>query len=252
MNEQNNGLQVFNNSDFGQVRTITIDNEIWFVAKDVCDSLDIQNARDAVKRLDDDEVSRFNLGSLSGEVNIVSEAGLYSLVLGSRKKEAKAFKRWITHEVIPAIRKTGSYSTKPLTQLEILQGSIELLAQQDKRIERLENKVETALARPVLEDWRSWANDTINSIVARKGLHYQTFRHELYEELEAIARCNLTARVNRLKERMKKAGHKYKDREAITKIHVIEDDPKLKVIFEGIIKRESAREAVSIWQQKNS
>jgi anti-repressor protein len=94
-----------------QVRTILLNNEPWFVAKDVCDVLEIKNTSDALKRLDADEVTRFNLGGLSGEANLVNEAGLYSLILGSRKPEAKQFKRWITHEVLPTIRKHGAYMT---------------------------------------------------------------------------------------------------------------------------------------------
>lgn len=91
------------------LRTLTDENgEPWFVAKDVCDILEISNPSDALKRLDDDERSRFNLGR-QGETNIVNEAGLYSLVLGSRKPEAHEFKRWVTHEVLPQIRKTGGY-----------------------------------------------------------------------------------------------------------------------------------------------
>ena len=103
-----NDIQVFSNEKFGQVRTVMQGGEPWFVAKDVCDALDIANVTVAVARLDDDERSKFNLGR-QGETFCVNEPGLYSLVLGSRKKEAKDFKRWITHEVLPTIRKTGGY-----------------------------------------------------------------------------------------------------------------------------------------------
>lgn len=104
----NNKIQQF---DFrgASLRTLTDEaGEPWFVAKDVCDILEISNPSDALKRLDDDERSRFNLGR-QGETNIVNEAGLYVLVLGSRKPEAHEFKRWVTHEVLPQIRKTGGY-----------------------------------------------------------------------------------------------------------------------------------------------
>lgn len=104
-----NELQVFNNAMFGNVRIILQDNEPWFVAKDVCDCLEIKNTTDTLKRLDDDERSRLNLGR-QGEANVVNEYGLYSLVMSSRKPEAKEFKRWVTHEVLPSIRKYGSYS----------------------------------------------------------------------------------------------------------------------------------------------
>ena len=102
-------LQIFKNHTFGNVRVIEQGGEPWFVAKDVCDCLENKNTTDALKRLDDDERARFNLGR-QGETNIVNEYGLYSLVLSSRKPEAKEFKRWITHEVIPSIRKYGSFN----------------------------------------------------------------------------------------------------------------------------------------------
>lgn len=104
----NNEIQKF---DFkgAALRTLTDEaGEPWFVAKDVCAILEISNPSDALKRLDDDERSRFNLGR-QGETNIVNEAGLYVLVLGSRKPEAHEFQRWVTHEVLPSIRKHGGY-----------------------------------------------------------------------------------------------------------------------------------------------
>lgn len=112
-------LQIFSSPEFGEVRTVNIDGEPWFVAADVCRALDIGNSRQAVTRLDDDEKNTVALNDgIPGnpEKTVVNEPGLYSLVLGSRKPEAKAFKRWITHDVIPAIRKTGGYSVKQAEQ----------------------------------------------------------------------------------------------------------------------------------------
>ena len=86
----------------------------WFVATDVCKALELTNTTIATKRLDEDERSKFNLGR-QGKTTIVNEAGLYNLILSSRKPEAKEFKHWITHEVIPSIRKHGAYMT-PETQ----------------------------------------------------------------------------------------------------------------------------------------
>lgn len=111
-----NELQIFKNSEFGEIRTVTKNNEPWFVAIDVCNALDLKNPTVSVGRLDEDEVTKFNLGGLSGESNIVSEYGLYNLILASRKKEAKKFKRWITHEVIPTIRKHGAYMSSEVIE----------------------------------------------------------------------------------------------------------------------------------------
>ena len=105
-----NELQIFENEEFGKVRTLVKDGEPWFVASDVCECLGLANPTVSVNRLDYDERAKFNLGR-QGWVNIVNEYGLYNLVLGSRKPEAKNFKRWVTHEVLPAIRKHGGYLT---------------------------------------------------------------------------------------------------------------------------------------------
>lgn len=104
-----NELQIFEHQDFGQIRAVEQDGEPWFVAADVCRALELANTSDSLNRLDEDEKYRFNLGLPGGDTWCVNEPGLYSLVLGSRKPEAKAFKRWITHEVLPSIRKTGVY-----------------------------------------------------------------------------------------------------------------------------------------------
>lgn len=99
-----------------EVRTVEVNGEFWFVATDVCNVLDIVNATQAVHRLDEDERSMLNIGR-QGEVHIINEYGLYNLVLASKKPEAKPFKRWITHEVIPSIRKTGKYEMyRPVEQ----------------------------------------------------------------------------------------------------------------------------------------
>ena len=127
-----NSLQVFQNSDFGQVRVVTQNGEPWFVATDACEILEIKNTTDTMKRLDDDEVARFNLGGLAGEVNAVNESGLYSLILGSRKPEARKFKKWVTSEVLPTIRKTGMYGI-PQTLPEALRLAADL-AEENQRL----------------------------------------------------------------------------------------------------------------------
>jgi prophage antirepressor-like protein len=122
----NDATQTFN-FDHLPVRTINKDGEIWFVAADVCAALEIANPRDAVSRLDDDERStvvtadsRSKGGATQRrEIIVISESGLYSLILTSRKEGAKRFKRWITHEVLPAIRKTGGYGNQDPERLKL-------------------------------------------------------------------------------------------------------------------------------------
>ncbi len=101
-------LTVFNYNE-QEVRTVMVDNEPWWVLSDVCGVLGLTNVTQAALRLDEDERSMFYIGR-QGEVNIINESGLYSVILRSNKPEAKAFRRWITHEVLPAIRKKGSYA----------------------------------------------------------------------------------------------------------------------------------------------
>lgn len=140
----NNQLQIFNYNS-KQVRTIIKDGEPWFVLRDVCEVLGLSNPTIVAERLDDDERAKFNLGR-QGETNIVNESGLYNVILRSDKPEAKQFKRWIIHEVIPSIRKYGLYAT-PNTVEKILENPdymIEILQkykeEKQKRLEA-ENKL---------------------------------------------------------------------------------------------------------------
>ena len=106
-------IQVFNYKN-REVRTTEIDGETWFVAKDVCAILEIVDHRSAVQALEDDEKRVWEISTPSNggysSVNIISEAGLYTLLMRSNKPEAKPFRRWVTHDVLPSIRETGSYN----------------------------------------------------------------------------------------------------------------------------------------------
>ena len=115
-----NELSVFNFDEYAIRTVIGADGEPWFVAADLLDALTLD--RKALERLDDDEKGVNSIHTLGGDqqMTVINESGLYSLILTSRKPEAKRFKKWITSEVLPSIRKTGSYS-KPQTTLEILQ-----------------------------------------------------------------------------------------------------------------------------------
>ncbi len=106
-----NDIQVFDHPMFGQLRVVEIQGEPWFVAADVCKGLDLTNPTVSMARLDTDEKAKLNLGLAGGDTNIVSFPGLLSLVLSSRKPEAKEYKRWPTHEVLPSIHKHGAYMT---------------------------------------------------------------------------------------------------------------------------------------------
>lgn len=136
-----NELQIFNSEEFGDIRTVTIDNEPWFVGKDVATALGYKNTADAIgKHIDTDDklTSQIAIAGQRRDVVVINESGVYALIFGSKLESAKRFKHWVTSEVLPTIRKTGSYQ-KPMTVAE----QIQLLAQgnqdHEERIEKLEN-----------------------------------------------------------------------------------------------------------------
>ena len=135
-------FQIFSKENLGSVRTIFANNQVWFCIKDVCDILELKNPTAVAQRLDEDERAKFNLGR-QGETNFTNESGLYTLILRSDKKEAKPFRKWITSEVIPAIRKTGKYEEKkkPLTQAELILQQAQWMVEAESRINNIENNV---------------------------------------------------------------------------------------------------------------
>lgn len=186
--------KVFNYQD-QQVRTVVKDGEPWFVAKDVCDVLGITDARKSVNLLDEDERNSVPVTDSLGrnqETFIINEPGLYSLILRSRKPEAKQFKRWITHEVIPTIRKTGSYQMEqPKTPLEVLQGTINQLVEHDKRMNQLEGQVNNISNIVSMNNvgWREKVNVILKRIAKNwTGVEpYRSVMNLSYERLEQRA-----------------------------------------------------------------
>ena len=135
-----NELQIFNNPEFGEVRTTVIDGEPWFVGKDVAVALGYESPRAAVSKKVDEEdrgVSKMATPSGEQEMTIINESGLYGLVLSSKLPTAKKFKRWVTSEVLPAIRKTGGYQVPQSPAEQMAQGILaaqKLLAEKDTTI----------------------------------------------------------------------------------------------------------------------
>lgn len=139
-----NELQIFNSEEFGDIRTVTIENEPWFVGKDVAEALGYSEPRSAVsKKIDEVDRGVAEMETPSGKQNmtIINESGLYALIFGSKLESAKRFKHWVTSEVLPAIRKTGSYQ-KPMTieeQLQIVaKGTLEV----KEEIHRVDNDLQ--------------------------------------------------------------------------------------------------------------
>jgi prophage antirepressor-like protein len=236
------------------VRTVSIDGEPWFVLKDVCEAISLANPSDTASRIDDDEKGIAQIDTLGGrqKMTVINEPGLYNVILRSDKPEAKSFKRWVTHEVLPVLRKTGSYTLAPMSPAEMFlaqaKAMVELEHQNRAITQRLDSQQQTlekavsvfALPTVEVEHWRDEMNTHISGLCERFGLSQQVFRGETYAELEETANVILSSRVKRKKERMRKGGAKYREREAVTKLHVISEDDKLRSIYESIIrKRES-------------
>ena len=165
-----NDLKVFENSEFGSIRTVTVDGEPWFVAKDVADALGYEAARNAVAAHVDEEDKLTHQISASGqnrEMYIINESGLYSLILSSKMPKAKEFKRWVTSEVIPAIRKTGGYiaGSENMTDAEIMAKAVlvaqSTIQQRDQRIKELESDVAAAKPKVLFADAVSASDSTI-------------------------------------------------------------------------------------------
>lgn len=140
-----NELKVFNSEEFGDVRTVTINGDPWFVGKDVAAALGFTNPRDAIStHVFDEDKGVESIDTLGGKqkMTVINESGLYALVFGSRLKSAQRFKHWVTSEVLPAIRKTGSYQApqgKELLALAVLEAQ-KTIEEQSKAIERMKPK----------------------------------------------------------------------------------------------------------------
>ena len=149
--ENSANLQVF---DFNEhaVRIIMQDGEPWWVAKDVCEILEISKYRDAITKLDDDERCPVKVDTLNGaqEMTAISESGLYTLIIRSNKPEAKKFRRWVTHEVLPSIRKTGSYNTARKYKVSDIKAMQRMIEKPEYKLSDVERRTMTKKLAAIL------------------------------------------------------------------------------------------------------
>lgn len=180
-----NELQIFNSEEFGDIRTVTIDNEPWFVGKDVATALGYKNTADAIGKhvdVDDKLLSQIAIAGQRRDVAVINESGVYALIFGSKLESAKRFKHWVTAEVLPSIRKTGFYQ-KPMTIAE----QIQLLAlgnqNHEERIEKLENTMTIDYGQ------QKYIGDLVSSIVIA---HLGGKESNAYKEIgkKVFAECN--------------------------------------------------------------
>ena len=251
-----NKLQIFNNPEFGQIRTLEIDGEPWFSGKDVAEALGYSNTKDALSRHVDEEDrrgSRFPTPSGEQTMTFINESGLYSLVLCSKLPNAKKFKRWVTSEVLPAIRKIGGYQAKPMTAAQMFAMQAQVNLEQEQRLALMEKKTDylsdsvKQLCKPVISNdtWQHEMLRRVRSLCEEYDLNYQQFITDLYKELEESAGVNLETRQKRKRERLELQGAKYAERQAVSKLSIIADDRKLREILSGIVQNHAAALVVS-------
>lgn len=247
-----NELHVFQNNEFGSIRTIEKNDGVWFVAKDVADALGYEASRNAVARFVDYEDKLTHQISASGqmrEMTIINESGLYSLVLSSKLESAKKFKRWVTSEVLPAIRKTGTYQ-KQLSPLEILAAQAQALVEQERRTSALEKEVQDM--REIIQlspnNWREETTKLLNKVSYKLNdgiAGVDRLRKESYELLEERMKVNLKVRLTNKRRRMADEGICNSKRNKLNYLDVIADDSKLIEGYVAIVKEMAIKYGVS-------
>lgn len=178
-----NELQIFNNEEFGKIRTVTINNEPWFVSKDVATALGYSNSRDAISKhvFDDDKgVAKCDTPSGKQEMSVINESGLYALIFGSKLDSAKRFKHWVTSEVLPSIRRSGSYQ-KPLTPEQMMRIQLEMIDDVSGRVTKLENTMNIDYGQQrVLE--KEVAKVVIESLGGKDSNAYREVSKKVFSE----------------------------------------------------------------------
>lgn len=250
-------MQVFSNPQFGNIRTVTIEEEPWFVGKDVALVLGYSNTRDALIRHIDSEdkrASEFPTPSGTQEMTIINESGLYSLIMSSKLPGAKQFKRWVTSEVLPAIRRAGSYSMQSapvLSPAQLIAAQAQLLVDMEQKMAHVEarqavlsEKVDQAVkafSRPSGDHWKSDMDIAIKDLCAERRLSVTATKGRMYNDLEQKCGCDVNARLANLRKRSKKQGARHKDAMALTKLDAIASDKQLRAAFELVVKEWQAR-----------
>ncbi len=253
MNE--NEIQVWN-YESSEIRTVQVNGEVMFVGKDVADILGYQNgSRDINRHVEEEDRCKIMIfdGRQDKETIVINESGLYSLILSSDLPNAKQFKRWVTSEVLPSIRKHGSYSVQ--SQFADLSPQLQVLIQMETRQKQIEaRQVEQATALAGLEQkiqntcevialdktaWRKDSEHLINKIARATGDGYGGIRllyEEIYRSIESRAGVSLNTRLTNKRNRMAGEDVCKSKRDKLTRIDIIAEDKKLIEIYVAIVK----------------
>lgn len=178
-----NQLEIFKNREFGEIRTVTVDGEPWFVAKDIAEILQYTNTQKAIRDHVDEEdklTERIVLSGQNREVICINESGLYSLILSSKMPGAKRFKRWVTSEVLPQIRRTGTYQ-KPLTPREMMRVQLGMIDGHEERITHLENTMTIDYEQQ--QELKKTVNKRVIEVLGgKKALAYKEMSKKVFSE----------------------------------------------------------------------
>ena len=252
MNE--NEIHVWN-YESSEVRTVQVNGEPWFVLADVCKVLELSSPHKVAERLDGDEKGRNQIPTLGGvqEMAVVNESGLYTVILRSDKPQANPLRKWVTSEVLPSIRKHGSYSVQSqfadlspqlqvLIQMETRQKQIEARqAEQATALAGLEQKLQNTCEVIALDKtaWRKDSEHLINKIARATGEDYGGIRlvyEEIYRSIESRAGVSLNTRLINKRNRMAGEGVCKSKRDRLTRVDIIAEDKKLIEIYVAIVK----------------
>ena len=253
MNE--NEIRVWN-YESSEVRTVQVNGEPWFVLSDVCKVLELSTPARVAERLEKDEVSQTHTIDRMGreqKTTIINESGLYTVILRSDKPQAKPFRKWVTSEVLPSIRKHGSYSVQSqfadlspqlqvLIQMETRQKQIEARqAEQATALAGLEQKLQNTCEVIALDKtaWRKDSEHLINKIARATGEGYGGIRlvyEEIYRSIESRAGVSLNTRLTNKRNRMAGESVCKSKRDKLTRVDIIAEDKKLIEIYVAIVK----------------
>jgi len=267
MNEittMSNNVTIFENPEFGSVRSLIVNGDPYFVGKDVAEALGYRDTSDALKKhvYDEDKLTRrFTDSGQSRNMYIINESGLYSLIISSKLPSAKRFKRWVTHEVLPSIRKTGSYSLKMSdnvsSELKAIAGLVQEMINTQERVAIVDKKADQAIAeasaaknavntacenlQTVIDaiqhdgNWRSGINKQVNRIANSTNIGWEDFWPMLYNEFGKRTNKQLNVRLKNMKRRMQLNGATITAINKTNKLDVIESEKEFREIFSKIV-----------------
>lgn len=247
-----NGLQIFQYAG-QEIHTIQENGEPLFALKDVCLILELGQVAGVKRRLEDDVISNHPIEDRLGrtqQATFINEDGLYDVILDSRKQEAKQFRKWITSNVLPQIRKTGSYKIddKPKTPAEMFLENAQMMVNFESRINRVEKQQENISELVSLNtiDWRNKVNSILSKISEERGgdMNHKNTRNESYQLLERRAGCKLEIRLTNKRKKMALEGAARSRINKANKMDVIADDRKLTEIYLAVVKDMGIRNQV--------